>query len=507
MNHKQLTINLSSNMIALFVSVGITFILTPYLINSIGKVEYSFFPLANNFIGYMSIISLALNSMVARFVTIEMTKNNISLANKYYASSLYANLMLIAILSIPMFIIVQYIEKIINIPPGIIYDVKILFSLVFLSMLFDLLSSVFSVSTFSKNRLDLRALSEISKSCIKLFLYLFLFFFYKPTVIFVGIIAISVSLVNLIIQYFFSKNLLPEFNISLDNLSFSILKKLISSGSWNVVNSLGVSFLLGMNLLLTNYYLGSEYGGTLSISLMLPAFISSVISMIVSVLLPRLTAAYGTGDDKNIQDEFVLSQKILSILTTIPISSVIIFGKEFYSLWLPLEYTNEVQILSVILLFPLLIYGNVWTVYSMNIVLNKVKIPSLFLLIVGFISFILSNGVSILFDSKNIIYIPLITSTLSVLYYLFFIPCYTLSQLNLKKTNVLLNIYKPIIFSVVYIVSWYFIKDYIHIYSWCELVMWTLLSIIIGMVLHCFVIFSLKEIYIFTSFIKTKIIC
>ena len=63
MGNNRLTINLISNIISYSSTILISFVLTPYLINTLGKEAYSFYPLANNFVNFMGILTLALNSM------------------------------------------------------------------------------------------------------------------------------------------------------------------------------------------------------------------------------------------------------------------------------------------------------------------------------------------------------------------------------------------------------------------------------------------------------------
>ena len=94
MKDKQLIINMTANILSFAINLGINFIFTPYLIRTIGKEAYSFFPLANNFIGYVEIISVALNSMASRFITIKIHEKNINDANKYFNSVLTSNIVL-----------------------------------------------------------------------------------------------------------------------------------------------------------------------------------------------------------------------------------------------------------------------------------------------------------------------------------------------------------------------------------------------------------------------------
>ena len=76
MGNRRLAINLIANTISYGTTAVIAFFLTPYLVSTIGKEAYSFYPLANNFVNYMSVVTISLNSMASRFITIEIVKDN-----------------------------------------------------------------------------------------------------------------------------------------------------------------------------------------------------------------------------------------------------------------------------------------------------------------------------------------------------------------------------------------------------------------------------------------------
>ena len=73
---RQTIINLTAKTISYGTTMAISFFLTPYLVAKIGKVAYSFYPMANNFVNYMGVITIALNSMASRFITIALTKGD-----------------------------------------------------------------------------------------------------------------------------------------------------------------------------------------------------------------------------------------------------------------------------------------------------------------------------------------------------------------------------------------------------------------------------------------------
>ena len=87
---KQMSINLIASIISFAVNVGINFFLTPYLVGSLGNEAYGFIGLANNFVQYANIITVALNSIAGRFISIEYHQGNVKKESKIFSSVLVA---------------------------------------------------------------------------------------------------------------------------------------------------------------------------------------------------------------------------------------------------------------------------------------------------------------------------------------------------------------------------------------------------------------------------------
>ena len=80
---KQTVVNLIAKIISYGATLLISFFLTPYLVEKLGKEAYSFYPIANNFVNYMGVITIALNSMASRFITIHLKSGLIHILYQY----------------------------------------------------------------------------------------------------------------------------------------------------------------------------------------------------------------------------------------------------------------------------------------------------------------------------------------------------------------------------------------------------------------------------------------
>ena len=86
MGGKRLAINMIANIVAFVVQFGINFLLTPYIVHTLGSEAYGFVQLSNNIISWVGILTVALNSMSGRFICIEINRQNTKKAKEYFNS-------------------------------------------------------------------------------------------------------------------------------------------------------------------------------------------------------------------------------------------------------------------------------------------------------------------------------------------------------------------------------------------------------------------------------------
>jgi len=175
MNKKKLYINLIANILSFIVQMAISFLLTPIIVNKVGDAAYGFIGLSNNFANYSSILTIVVNSMASRFITLELEKENIKEANKYYSTVFFMNIILSFIIILFSIVLIINLTYFIDIPNELITDVKLTFMLSFINIVISLFSSVFNISTFAKNKLDQSAIRTIIGYVIKVILLIVLF--------------------------------------------------------------------------------------------------------------------------------------------------------------------------------------------------------------------------------------------------------------------------------------------------------------------------------------------
>lgn len=490
-SNKRLFINMAANIVSYAGTIFISFILTPYLITTIGKEAYSFYPMANSFVNYMSIVVNALNAVANRYISISIVEKKNEEANRYFSSTFFSNLLMSSILLVPMLIVIIFIDKILNVPINLIAAVRILFSFTFASMLVNISTAVFGVATYATNRVDLRSYRELIAAICRILLFLVIFSLCTPNLAYIGIIAFIVAILNLVIQVIYTKKLVPDLIISKKYFSINYIKTILKSGTWNVLNQLGNMMLSGSTLLLANILCGAEAGGDYSIIQTVPAFINGIISMLVGVFAPIMMHHYATKDINSLLNEVKKAQMLIGIVCCSVIAVFIGLSMEFFQLWVPTENARYLSLISAIAIIPHVIISSVWPISNLNVIIDKLKVPAIYLLVSGLLN-IVGAILSCRVYGGDLIILVMICSIIQVVWTLFFIPIYPCKYFKISRIYFYPIVIATLIGTVIGVVVTIYIKHFFIIESWIMLFTVGIVCGIVTIIIQTLLVMSTK---------------
>lgn len=507
MKSKRLIINLISNIFSFVLQLGINFIITPIITEKVGDAAYGFIGLANNFVSYANIFTVIINSMASRFITFELTKGNKENANKYFSSVLLMDIIMSIIIAIASAGIIITLQYFLNIPNELVFDVKLTFLLAFINLIISVMNTVFSIATFAKNRLDLSAIGNIIANIVKAILLIILFNAFVPKIYYITISAVLYSLIVVLINFKFTKKLLPELKITTKNFDKVSIIKIIKSGIWNAINSLGKTLLTGLDLLIANLFLGADAMGLISISKTIPQSIENLLVTIANIFSPQFIYYYSQRKIKELIKYVNFSIKLIATLLIVPIAGFIAFGTDFFRLWLPSKTTleiNTIQMLSILALAPYFISMGNYSLFLLDTATNKLKRPVIATLIISIFSTV-STILALKFTNLGIYAVAGISSIFWCIKVFFFNTINAAKNLRVKWYTFYPQYLKNLsVFSIVIIV-FYFAKRYISISSWIELFVYALILGILGYILVFLMLFNKEEKKNCLIFLKSKI--
>ena len=494
---RQIMLNMAASMLSTLVSLAISFVLSPIIIEKLDFEAQGFMTLATDFVSYANIAAMALNSMAGRFITVSLTKGDLKKANEYFNSTMYANMGIVGFLFIPSVLIVLFLDKLINISPALMADVKILFALTFINFFITIVSTTFSTATFAANRLDLQALRSIESQFIRMGILMLTFFLLPIHISYVALASLLQTSYLCITYIHYTKKLLPDIHVSREYFSLSSVLEILSSGIWNTVMRAGQTLTNGLDILITNLLIGEKEMGYVSTSKMIVISIDTLYETIAAVFTPSLTISFAKDDKEEMLSDLKSAMKLTGFFANIPLCFVIAFGLTFYTVWLPKTTTNDelviIYILTLLTMSGTIVGGAISPLFNVYTVVNKLKWNSIITLLMGVMNTII---VFILLETTplSVFAVAGVSSALGIIKNLTFTPMYAAHCLNVKKSTFYPVIIRYIVVSGVMAALFIGFEKLIPVYyNWGYIILSVFACGIAGCIINLLFLFEKKE--------------
>ena len=495
-------LNMIANTVSFALSLVISFFLTPYITSRVGVEAYGLIGLANSFVGYIQVFTMALNSMASRFIIIEIHKNRMGQANVYFSSVLYANTIIALLLCIPSIYLITNIH-ILNVSSYLLFDAKLTFGIIAISFAVNLIFSRYGLVLYVKNILWKGAFRTIESNLLRVGLIFAFLYFCGNSVFFISLATFIASLYPLFFNIFYSHKLLPDLHASINNFSFKAIWELISSGIWNSITKLGQILLDGLDLLLSNVFINGVMTGNVSIAKTIPMLYTSALAMISDSFTPRFLEFYAKGNIKGLLKEIQSSISILSMITGVCLSILIVYAQDFYSLWLPDLNSVLLRNITYCSVGTVLISGCIYSLYSVFSITNKLKANSLAILIAGILSAV-TTFLCLKFTNLGVYAIVGVSSLYGIIRNLAFTPIYAAKCLGKPFWTFYPVIFKNLTNIVVLIGAFSGVRYLIPVENWSGLFINGIIDVLVGVIITYTLVLDKDEKQKVLTFMKIK---
>ncbi len=437
MDKKRLVINMTAQLTAFAVNLGISFVLVP-IVDAMKPNTYGFVNIANQLVQWAQVVVSALNTLASRYITIHLHKGEKQEASEYFSSVFFANFFMAAVFLIPAIFLIVYIDRMFQISAAAVADIQMLWAFVFLNFFISMITSVFSTSTYSTNRLELSSVATIITELARIGVLYVCYRFFKPYLFYIGVASVVSTSLTAAANAGFTKKLLPGIKITLKNFRLDKVKELVSLGAWNSVTRLGQMLLDGLDTIIANIFISDVAMTTLSLAKIVPTTLSNLMGTMVGVFAPSITIAYAKGNKKELMDALKSSNRIMIFMMSIPIAFVTAYGDRFFKLWLsrkndPAEVT-QIYYLAVLSMGVLFVSASIQVLYQVFIITKKIKLNSIVIVVSGVITTVL---VFVLLQTTDLgLYaIAGVSVVVGLLRNMVFTPIYAAKCLEVKWTT------------------------------------------------------------------------
>ena len=504
---KKTLINVVCSVMVLATNIIISFFLSPYIVKHIGVEANGFVTLANNFVSYAALIVMALNSMAARYITLSYVNKDYEKANLYYNSVFWGNLIIVAILILPASYFIVRMETMVDVPQDILWDVKLLFSFIFLNFFLTTGLPNWDCGVYVTNRLDRQYIPQMGTALLRCIIIFFALTIWTPHVWYVGMAASIMTIINLAVNGYNTHKLTPELKVSLPPKKIICTKKaifeLVGNGVWNSISSVGNMLLSGLDLIICNVTLGATAMGIVSLSKILPNYMQQLSSSIRGAFAPEITINFAKGDKDALLKDISRAMKLTSIVMTVPIAIIVVLGDRFFELWVPSQDASLLQRLSILAILGYIFTSGTQILYNVFTTVNKVKVNAIAMLISG----VVSTTITLIFvkhTNYGIFAVAGVSTFVNLIRNMSFTVPATAKYLGFRWYQFFPQVGTTVLSSSVIVVIGFAVKPFLVGGSWLYFIISTSVIGIIGLVFNVFIVLNKDERYFLYSKVKGR---
>jgi O-antigen/teichoic acid export membrane protein len=385
---KQTRINLLTNIGSLVANVLIGLFYTPYLVRTLGMVAYGIVPLALIINQYISVITGSLTGSLTRFYSIALQLGNKEEASRYLSTSIIVIAVIVLALTPVFVLIVTHINHVFNIPHYLVSEAKILFAFTLLSFIFSLFSSIFNITLYALNRLDLMNVVVIIRIGVKFLLTILFFELLQKNVAYIGYANVITELIALIISILFFVYLTKKgITIHLRYFDKTVLAAVLGMTVWVLIQQLGDTGLYRTDNILVNHFWGTKESGILGALSSFGGYVMQISVVVSSLFGPLILIAYSKNEHKKVERLTLTNSLLVGILSALLTGVLIGFAQPIISLWLGSTYTTY-SYWFIIKLTTIPAYAAAGIFAFTYRAWNKIRFPAIFTISIGVANFI-----------------------------------------------------------------------------------------------------------------------
>lgn len=415
-------VNLTWNAVSFVVGMAVGIWYTPYLVRSLGTGGYGLIPLATTLVDYMGLVALGLNAGVGRNLTLAVERKQYDEANRVFSTTFWGNLVLVGILAVVGFVASCFGEHLIRAPLDMEVPVRWLMAGAVAAFLLNLLATPFGTATYCLNRFDISNSLAILQRLLQIGFVVLLFHLRGPSLYVISGALVFAAVVNLARNVAIQKHLLPFIRLNRAFFDIRVLWELCSFGGWIVVNWVGATLYLAIDLLVVNRMLGWQAGGRYALAMQWSGFLRNIGAVVSGTFGPPILYLYAGGDISGLALFGRRAVKLMGLAIAFPIGIICGLAKPILLVWLRSEEFVSLAPLMLLLTCHLCINMAVQPLFNIQVATGRVRLPAIVTCVMGIMNLGLaivlcgpvglgSIGVAlagcILLTAKNAVFTPI----------------------------------------------------------------------------------------------------
>ena len=377
--------NAVANWVTYGSSLVVMFLLSPFVVHSLGNEAYGVWCLVISLTGSMGLIEMGIRASLQRYINYYLARNDIARVNGVLNTAmvffLWAGLALMLVSGGLAVFLGELFPKV---GPGLAGSARTALLLVTLNLWLSLLGAGYLQVLSAFDRFDIFGgintgvlLLQAGATVVALH--------FGSGLVGLACVLVAATMVRVVMAYGFAKRIFPPLVVRPSLATWPLFRQIFSFGVWSFIGSVGTQMVSSMALIVIAVFLGPTNVTFYAIALTVIQTARALMDQLYSVLFPQAMKASSVGDYRELRWLFLWACKLGMCLAIPLFVGMMVLGPELIRLWMGPQYNISGPIL-ILLAFPQLFETVVRAGMGIICGLNKVRTFALLNLAQGVLS-------------------------------------------------------------------------------------------------------------------------
>ena len=326
--------NLAANWISHGATLVVLFFLSPYVIHTLGKVEYGLWSLLTVITGYMGLLDLGIRASTGRFIMLYLGKDDQKAVDETIRTALgfYCGLGVVAIAAgVGLGWLFPVVFR--SIPPEYHLIARLLLPLLAVNVLLSALQAVFDSVLAAHERFDLaRGIDLLVLAVRTTATVTALMLGYRITAL--AIVSVVSHVLGVVGYYVLARRVYSELRLWPAILHRTRLRELFGYGLAAFVSTVSAKIMGQTDLLIAGAAISVSATAVYSVGAMLVFYSDTFLAHIGRTLFPALQRAVARDATIDARWLFLRANRLWLICGLLPFVGMIMFAEPFIRLWM-----------------------------------------------------------------------------------------------------------------------------------------------------------------------------
>lgn len=371
-------INTASAVLAKLISLTVLVWLTQYLLGRVSRAEYGLMYTLVQIILVLPLITSILTVGVGRYVLEAYAREDDRRVTQIVSTMLPLLLIAGGIVLAFGWVFAWYIDRVLVVPPGRIWDARLMMALLVLSAAVKPPCMAFSVAFYVRQKLVLSNVISLAGEVLRAFLLLVLLLGISTRVLWVVVANVAAEMAVTLVLMVGSMRLIPALRFRAREIQWARARELVCFGGWSTLGYISYRTREMIVTLILQVFATADVA-LLALGCLGRRQIDTWMDVLGGSLYPVVTSMHAVGATDRIRSVYLRGGRIVLWITLLIGLPAALYAEPIILRYVGEDFIEAAAIM-VLMLATLPITGGVWMIWQVSNATGRVRGTSLYVL-------------------------------------------------------------------------------------------------------------------------------